>query len=158
MDDRELDNAVKTLTIIWGTMVLSVLIYMFVIPRFIGESINIDLPPDVYQILRAALYIVSFGLILGARVVSKLMLSGKTNFSQTTSNISNPVIGRYTTAMIMALALSEAIGIFGLVLFLIAKDTMNLYFLGVVSILSMFMYRPSREDIVDAATKQETRH
>jgi hypothetical protein len=155
IDDSELDNAVKTLTMIWGSMVVSVLIYMFVIPRVIGENINIDFPAAVYPIVRTVLYVVSFGLILAARFVSKLMLSGKTNSSPNTRTASNPAIGRYATAMIMALAFSEAVGIFGLVLFLMAKDIMSLYFLGAVSILSMFMYRPSREHIVEAVKNRE---
>jgi F0F1-type ATP synthase membrane subunit c/vacuolar-type H+-ATPase subunit K len=155
MDDSGLDNAVKTLTVIWGSMVMSVLIYMFAIPHFIGETINIQLPPEVYQLLRTVLYVVSFGLILGARFISKYMLFGKGGSLQTTRTTSNPALPRYTTAMIMALALSEAVAIFGLVLFLMAKDIMSLYFLGAVSILSMFMYRPSREDIIEAAKNRE---
>jgi F0F1-type ATP synthase membrane subunit c/vacuolar-type H+-ATPase subunit K len=149
MDDGKLDNAVKTLTVIWGSMVVSVLIYMFAIPQVIGETIDIQLPPEVYQLLRTVLYIVSFGLILGARFISKYMLSGKGGSLQNTGSTSNPALPRYTTAMIMALALSEAVAIFGLVLFLMARDIMSLYFLGAVSILSMFMYRPSRENIVE---------
>jgi hypothetical protein len=56
---------------IWGSMLVSVLIYIFPIPRFIGENVVALLPPDIFQILRTALYIVSFGLILNTRFASK---------------------------------------------------------------------------------------
>ena len=115
-------------------------------------------PPDIFQILRTALYIVSFVLILCARFVSKYILSGKMNSLQNSANTSHPALPRYSTAMIIALAMSEAIAIFGLVMFIMARDTLSLYFLGAVSILSMLLYRPVRDDIVEAAKKQETQH
>jgi len=154
IDDGELGRALKTLTVIWGSMLVSVLIYIFAIPRYVGENINALLPPEAYQMLRPALYIISVGLILGARFASKYILSGKTNL-QNTRAAANPALQRYTTAMIIALGMSEAVAIFGLGLFIVARDTVSLYFLGAVSILSMLMYRPSRDDIVEAAKNQE---
>lgn len=136
-------------------MLVSVLIYIFVIPRYVGENINMQLPAEAYQMLRSVLYIVSVGLILGARFVSKFLLSGKKKLLQDPRATSHPALQRYMNAMIIALGMSEAVAIFGLVLFITARDTVSLYFLGAVSILSMLMYRPSRDDTVEAARNRE---
>jgi hypothetical protein len=40
IDGSALDRAVKTLTMIWGSMAVSVLIYIFVIPRYGRENIK----------------------------------------------------------------------------------------------------------------------
>jgi len=154
--DTELDKSLKILTIIWGAMVVAALIYMFVIPRLLGTDFRTSLPADTFGTLRVALYIVSCGIIIVARVLPKYILSGKAKLSQQFTINSHPAIQLYSTAMILALALSEAIAIFGLILFFLGKDTTSLYLLGTISILSMLLYRPVRQDIIDAATNLET--
>jgi hypothetical protein len=151
----ELDKSLKILTVIWGAMLVAVLIYMFVIPRYLGEAFRPSFSADAFETLRVALYIASCGVIIVARVLPKYILSGKAKFSRQSTISSHPAIQLYATAMILALSLSEAIAIFGLVLFFLGRDTASLYVLGTISIFSMLLYRPVRQDIIDAATDLE---
>lgn len=50
--------------------------------------------------------------------------------------------------MIVALTMSETMGIFGLVLFLLGKNSVDLYLLVAVSAAAMIMYRPRKEEVI----------
>ena len=58
-----------------------------------------------------------------------------------------PYIAQYATAVIVSLALSESIGIYGFVLFLLGGGFKTLYtFIG-ISAVAMVFYRPKREEM-----------
>jgi hypothetical protein len=57
--------------------------------------------------------------------------------------------------MVVSLALSESIGIYGLVLFFLGESFRTLYiFLG-ISALAIFLYRPKREEL-EALTMRDS--
>ena len=58
-------------------------------------------------------------------------------------------LARYTTAVIISLALSECIGIYGLVLFLLGDEYQTLYIFIGAAAAAMFYFRPKREELVD---------
>ena len=60
-------------------------------------------------------------------------------------------VSKYIAAMIVSLAMSETIGIYGLVLFMLGKNTMDLYLLIFISAAAMFYYRPQKEKIIELA-------
>ena len=60
-------------------------------------------------------------------------------------------LSKYLTAMIVSLGMSETIGIYGLVLFMLGKNTMDLYLLIFISAAAMFYYRPQKEKIIELA-------
>ena len=68
-----------------------------------------------------------------------------------------PVIGKYTSAMLLSLALSESIGIYGLVLFFLGDSFQTLYIFIGISALGMFNYRPKREEIEKFAVAMQTK-
>ncbi len=49
--------------------------------------------------------------------------------------------------MVVSLALSESIGIYGFVLFLLGDGFRTLYIFIGISALAMFFYRPKREEL-----------
>ncbi len=49
--------------------------------------------------------------------------------------------------------MSEGIGILGLVPFFLGKNPLDLYLLLFVSAAAMFMYRPSREELITLSRK-----
>jgi len=62
------------------------------------------------------------------------------------SNQASP-IAKYATAMVVSLALSESIGIYGFVLFLLGDNFRTLYIFVGISALAMLFYRPKREEL-----------
>ena len=126
-----------TLNIIWVAMLISVFIYLFV-GLYMEDKIAIPMEKNIFDILRNTLYIVSFVTLIATKYIRKLILSGKwlnnvKVHQQSNQNTQHPALARYTTAMIIALAMSESIGIYGLILFFLGKNNLDLYLLILIS-------------------------
>lgn len=76
---------------------------------------------------------------------------------QSTPALSHPLLQKYISAMMVALALSESIGIFGFVLFLLGKNALDLYILIAVSAAAIVAYRPKRDELLDLAREEQMR-
>jgi len=56
--------------------------------------------------------------------------------------------------MVISLALSESIGLYGFVLFLLGDGFRTLYIFVGISALALFFYRPKREEIETLALRE----
>ena len=63
---------------------------------------------------------------------------------------------KYSTALIVSLGLSESIGIYGFVLFLLGDDLQTLYIFIGISALAIYVHRPKREEIETLAIAMQT--
>jgi len=97
-------------------------------------------------------FMLSFAILMATRVVRRLILKGKRYYQAATLQTSS--LQRYLTAMIVALTMSETMGIFGLVLFLLGKNSIDLYLLVGVSAAAMIMYRPRKEEMIILAQEK----
>lgn len=156
MDTTEselIEKGMRTLWLIWAAMLGSLCIYVFICHQF-GDKIRVNGGSNLtIGTLKNILYLVVIVTLLITYFLRKFMLSGQ--FGQSASKIHNltfpanpaPFLPRYTTALILSQALSESIGIYGLVLFLLGDSYQTLYtFIG-ISALAMFYYRPKTEEI-----------
>jgi len=149
--DEEFGKGLVTLNIIWFAMLVSLAIYLFV-GLHVSENLEGSKDQDAFATLKYSLYIVAFITLIITRYVRKLILSVKGGFKQAAKNSrslgQNPVIQKYATASIVSWAMSESIGIYGLVLFFLGKNTTDLYLFILVSASAMFMYRPKKDEIL----------
>ncbi len=129
---EKMNKGWMTLNIIWAGMMISLLIYL-IVGLYMKTRVHIQMGNDFMAILRIALYVLSFTTLFAVKYVRKFALSGK-----------GSTLARYTSATIIALALSESIGIYGLILFLIGKRELDLYLLVAVSAAAMLIYRPRK--------------
>jgi len=67
-----------------------------------------------------------------------------------------PFLATYTTTLIISLALSESIGIYGFVLFLLGDDFQTLYIFMGISALAMYFYRPKWEELETLVVAMQT--
>lgn len=157
--DEEIEKINKgwvTLNIIWAAMLISVFIYLFV-GLYMEDKISIPMEKNIFEILRNTLYVVSFVILIITKHLRKLVLSGKglNNVKkirqQSDQNTQHPALSRYTTAMIIALAMSESIGIYGLILFFLGKNQLDLYLLITISAAAMLYYHPKKEEVISMA-------
>lgn len=150
---EKINKGWPTMNIIWAAMLLSLVIYLFM-GLFLEDKITIPLEKDALEMLRRALYVVSFVTLVATKYIRTLVLSGKglntigKNYSRSNRDAGPTVLALYTTAMIIALALSESIGIYGLLLFFIGKSRSDLYILILISAAAMLYYRPNKEEII----------
>ncbi|MGD9033628.1 MAG: hypothetical protein PVJ69_01915 [Desulfobacteraceae bacterium] len=147
------ENPLLILWIIWGAIFGSLFIYVFVCHQF-GDGIRQNVSPNIpLDLMRNVLYGVAILTLVGTRFLRKFMLAGRPDGSgpmslkpASPSNQSS-LTGKYAAAMVVSLALSESIGIYGLVLFFLGESFRTLYiFLG-ISALAIFLYRPKREEL-----------
>jgi len=142
-----------TLNIIWSAMLISLFIYLFV-GLYVEDKINIPMEKKTFDILKNTLYVVSFAALIATKYIRKLVLAGKGLNKvpqQPIQNTQHPALARYTTAMIIALAMSESIGIYGLILFFLGKNKWDLYLLILISAAAMLYYRPKKEEVISMA-------
>jgi hypothetical protein len=145
--DRELDKGLLTLKVIWSAMLMSLAVYLFVGLQIVAD-VRPSMDEETFGIFKIVLYIVALAILIVTRFVRKMILSGKGQTGLPAQATGHQALRIYSTATILALAMSESIGIFGLVLFFLGKNPMDLYLLILVSAAAMLMYRPSREELL----------
>jgi F0F1-type ATP synthase membrane subunit c/vacuolar-type H+-ATPase subunit K len=152
-----IQKGMMTLWIMWAAMIGSILIYIYIVHAF-GDEIRQPLHPDFpMELLRNIFYGLSIITILLSHFLRKLLLAVKNDnvspgFLKSKAQPNQPLfVGKYTIALMISLALSESIAIYGLVLFLLGADLQTFYIFTAISVLSMFYYRPKKIELEELA-------
>ncbi|MDY7033478.1 MAG: hypothetical protein SVY10_16420 [Thermodesulfobacteriota bacterium] len=152
-DEMEsINNGWSVILILWLAMFISLAVYVFV-GHMVGEKVTIFLGGDSsLGILRGILYGISIATLFLTKYMRNLLLKSEKGSFQTRNQINqHPAVAKYITAVVVSLAMSESIGIYGLVLFFLGKNTMDLYSLILLSAVAMFYYRPKKEELFNVA-------
>jgi len=156
IDNSEMEAIKKgwmPIMMIWASMFASLVIYV-VICHILAEQMTFTADETFpYQTLKYALFGAAVFILLLSSVIHRSMLnSGKPLPPQTgAAQPHHPAVGKYLTAMLISLAMSEAVGIFGLVLFFLSRDFSSLYFFVILSACAMYRYRPKKYELVRLA-------
>lgn len=157
-EKETIDKGIIVLWIIWSAMLISLCIYIFIchlLENQISQNLNTSLPLDPIKYI---LFIVAFAeLVISYFLRRYLLTSGIAGLSSPInsphSSAQSSYLGRYSVAMIIALAISESIGIYGLVLFFLGASFQTLYtFIGISGIAIVF-YRPKKDEIITLANQ-----
>lgn len=105
------------------------------------------------ELVRYVFLFLSAGALPLAYFVRKAMLSGRSAKTSVQSGAAPPFFGQYMTAVIVSDAISEAIAIFGLILLLLGAGLPTAYAFIAVSALSMFIFRPDRDELEQFADR-----
>lgn len=155
------DKGDSVLWLLWAAMVFSVILYVVVAHLFGDEfrkAVDQELP---ISFLKEILYGISACLILLAFAVRRIMFPGIDSDYRTMSMRNKPVQiqkdirGKYTAAMLISLALSEAVAIFGLVLFFLGDTLQTFYVFISISMVAMLLLRPKRAELERYAMAME---
>lgn len=150
MTNQELNRGMLILKIIWFAMLASLAIYLFV--GLLAETrVQVPMDKDTFALIKKVLYVMAFATLIATGYIRKLFLSAKIQYRPPTGTSRHPVLQKYTSATILALALSESIGIYGLILFFIWKNTLDLCLLILISAAAIFIYRPREEEVIKLA-------
>jgi hypothetical protein len=153
ISDEELDKGMKTLNMIWFVMLGSLGVYV-IVGLHAGPNMKITMSEDLFSVMRMALYVLAIITLISTRYIRKNMLSSKAQNKQQVESGQNPVLQKYTSAMVVAWTLSESGAIFGLVIFFFGKNTMDLYVFTLISAVAMIINRPSRDEIISLSRGQ----
>lgn len=150
---RANENRLLTFWIIWCGIFGSLFIYVFICHQFgdeIRRTVSLNIPLDL---VRNVLYGVAISTLILTHFLRKFMLAGRSGGSGQMSlnppsrSAQSSPIGKYATTMVVSLALSESIGVYGLVLFFLGGNFLTLYIFIGISAMAMFLYRPKREEL-----------
>ncbi|MGD9040104.1 MAG: hypothetical protein PVH82_10745 [Desulfobacteraceae bacterium] len=156
---KENENRLLTLWIIWGGIFGSLFIYAFICHQWgvnIRQTIGPNFPLDL---VRNVLYGVAISTLILTHFLRKFLLAARSSGSESmslnppTPSAQSSPIGKYAVAMVASLALSESIGVYGLVLFFLGESFRTLYIFIGISALAMLLYRPKREELETLAMR-----
>lgn len=148
-----IEKGLVVLWVIWGAMVLSLFVYLMVCHQF-GDEIRKSLNPDIrLDRMRHILFVVTAGelvliyLVRRGMVPTPLLAAGRTYLKAAVPTVQPGILARYTTALIISLALSESIGLYGLVLYFLGDTLQVLYTFVGISAAAMFYFRPKKVEL-----------
>ena len=144
--EQEIVSSLKPMRIIWFALFFSLILYM-IIALFASKTINIKFDIMLLKNIKIALYSVSFVTIISTIFVNKFLLKVDRNVDSEKAVDIQRSVRKFNVAMIISLALSESIGIYGIILFFITKNAADLYLLISMSALSMILYFPKRSSL-----------
>ncbi len=160
LEQKELDQIDKGFTkimVIWISLIGSLIFYL-VICKTVENQIHVSMEGSQFEIFKYALFFISAMTLLGAYVFRKFMINriSRPRQEAAVQSGTHPAVGRYLTAIIIIMVLSESVGIYGMVLFLISKDAMSLYQLMILSAIAMVFFRPRKEELIEMAEKMKS--
>lgn len=133
-----------------AVLVYAVLSYILAGMPFIPVS---SAPVEMIRYLFVLLAVVAVILAIYLRT---MMLSGRSAKSPDRAGTVPSFFGRYATAVIISFAISEVIAILGLILFFMGEALPTVYAFMAVSAMSMFFFRPDREELEQFVTRTKT--
>ena len=147
-----LGGAMGSLWLVWLAMLGSLFIYIIVC-HVLGDQIRGNIRPDFsIGLLKKILYGIAVAEFFIAYYVRNLMLSARFKNGKLNSRPRSTTVGRspdeikYMSAIVVSLAISESIGIYGLVLFLLGDEFQTLYNFIAISAVAMILFRPKLEE------------
>lgn len=150
-EKRQLDRGWLVLNMVWGAMLMTLAAYL-VLFLFFGDRFPTAVTRDVpLQTLRNAFLALSVATLIGTRYLRSFMLKKikKPVAAPPPGGNSplHPVAAKYTTIVVISLALGESVGIYGVVLFLVGRSVSDLVIFIGLSAAAMIYYRPKKEEM-----------
>jgi len=160
-EKKAIEKGFIALKIIWIAMFGTLLIYVIICHKFgheIRQAVRTELPITHLKYIFLGL---SIGTLLLTHHLRRLMLTVRSvgpviKFADQPSYSNQPqALGKYTAVVIVSLALSESIGLYGLVLFFLGGSFQTLYTFIIISAFAMLYYRPKQEELVMLAVSMQ---
>lgn len=154
---KRLDAGWRVVLVIWVAILASLGVY-FIVCISIEKSLQINIDPSFpLKTLRYSLFGVSCITLFVVYYLRKFLIRPNRSVvnSRQMSSTQNPAVAKYTVAIVITSALLESIGIYGVVLFLLAKDALSLYQLLIISAVAMIYFRPRKEELLNLSTQMK---
>jgi cytochrome b561 len=149
--DRELHRGITTVKGIWFALFASLILYVIIAP-LVFDSAELSFTQESYQTLRMSLYGFAVFTLIVTWLLRRYLLSAPPAKKPTNSQ-QHPAVARYLMVMMISMGMSEAIGVYGLVLYVLGKNSQDLYLLTLISAAAMMLYYPKKEEILALADR-----
>jgi len=149
--EKDLQRGLTTTKGIWLALFLSLILYVFIAPMLFNSA-QVTFSEESYRTLRLALFTCAILTLMLTWFLRKYLLNAPQGKRTTNSN-HHPAVARYISVMMVAMGMSEAIGVYGLVLYVLGKNHQDLYLLTLLSAIAMLLYFPQKEEIITLAER-----
>ena len=146
--ETQINKTMRTLYIIWLALMFSLVGYLVIGYAFPENANPTPMAPEMFQTLKMVVYGLAFFAAIAAGFLRRLVLSGKIIKVKTNNPSVDPVLSRYATGVILALALLETGGVYGFVLYIAGRDIRDLLLLTAFSAAAQLYYKPSRNELM----------
>ena len=146
---QELHRGMAFVRGIWFAMFASLILYVAIAPMLFNTSITFS--EQGYRTLRLALYGAALLTLVLTWLIRRLLLRGSSRPTKPTRSGQHPSVSRYVSVMMVTMGMSEAIGVYGLILYVLGQQRQDLYLLTLLSAAAMLLYFPKREEILNLA-------
>jgi hypothetical protein len=146
--DQEIESRFKFVKFIWFVMLISLGIYLLVGLQ-IGDTFPVMMPDETLSTIKTVFYIAACVILIAARQLKKFLLNRKVSVNPSADFFETAIFQKYLFATAIFWALSESIGVFGLILYLLGKNTNDLYILMLFSAAAIILTPPKKEDVRD---------
>jgi len=147
--EQELHRGVTVARGIWVALFASLILYVAMAPMVFGTA-AVNFSEEGYRTLRLSLYGGALLTLVLTRVIRRSLLTGSQPAKPARSG-QHPVVSRYISVMMVTMGMSEAIGVYGLILYVLGQHRQDLYLLTLLSAAAMLFYFPKKEEIVALA-------
>lgn len=153
----QIDKGWAKIMIIWIALISSLVFYL-VICKAVENQVPVSKEGPQLEVVKYALFGISALTLAGAYLFRKFLMNNVARSVKGSVFQSNthPAVGKYLTVIVIVMALSESVGIYGMVLFLISKDAVSLYQLMILSAIAMILFRPKKEELLAVAEKMKS--
>lgn len=152
------DRRMMVMWLLWAAMLGALGVYVLIAHLMDRELFTAGRGVPL-GLVRNILLGVAAVVLIATRFIRRLILSRPSGQAAASASASSPaqidpaIYAKYTTAMIVSLALSESIGIYGLILFFLGDSFQTFYTFTGISAVAMLFYRPKSEEIEALARK-----
>jgi hypothetical protein len=146
------DKGWPVLWIITAGMFGSLVVYA-VLCYILAGMPSVPVSDAPVELIRYVFILLSALALVLAYFLRKTMLSGRSAQPSGQSEAGTAFFGQYVTAVIVSEAISESIAIFGLILLFLGAGLPTAYAFIAVSALSMFIFRPDRDELEQFADR-----
>ncbi|QQG66474.1 hypothetical protein [Desulfobulbus oligotrophicus] len=155
MTRQELEKGMSSLKIIWSALAMSLIMYVLAVPLILDRE-TVNLAAETYAELRLFMYPLAGVTLVASWFVRRSILAAKPSATRNRSR-QHPAIQRYTTAMIVTLAMTQSIGLYGLILYLLGSNRVDLYLLTALAAVAMILYFPRQDEVMQLAERFSSR-
>lgn len=166
---RSMERGFNAIRLMWVMLVIA-LVVLLIIANVIGKEGTItgyNRPNTTFLLIGYILYAIAAIILAIVYFIRRSITNQKsaisriagflstTGSSTTVSSGRDPrsAIGRYLIGILICCALIEAIGIYGLIIFIINADFFSLYLLIGIAGAALLYFRPKRQELIDLATQ-----
>lgn len=147
--EQELHRSMAFVKGIWVAMFASLILYVAIAPMLFNST-TLTFSEQGYRTLRLALYGGAVLTLALTWVIRRTLLTGSRPVKTNRSG-HHPAVSRYISVMMVTMGMSEAIGVYGLILYVLGQHRQDLYLLTLLSAAAMLLYFPRKEEIVKLA-------